>query len=988
MSQGTRSNSTITVNAAQFINAGGLTIGDGSSAVFNVQGGSDVTAGFVTTAQTSGSQAFVTLAGQNANLTVADTLVIGSAGSSTLSVSGGAILNVNIQGNKSSDAVIFGQLASANATVTITGPDTGLLSAGNVVVGNAGNSNVTLSAGGLLSAGTLAVASQAGSAGTINIGAAPGSSPAAPGTLSAASVAMGNGTAIINFNHTSTALPFSPAVTGNGTVNILAGTTIFIANSTYSGSTSISPGATLQLGGILGVDNAGAITSNVTNNGALIADRADTFTLPGIISGTGTLQQLGTGTTILTGVNTYSGLTTISAGTLQIGNVTTRSSLGTGAVIDNSVLAVNRIDVFSLANPISGTGQFMQIGTGITALAADNTFTGKTTITAGTLQFGVNGTTGSVVGPITDNSVLAVLRTNSLTLSQVISGSGQFQQLGSGITIFTADNTYAGGTTISAGTLQLGNGSTTGSLLGNITDNGGFAVNRSNTLTLSGVISGTGIFNQLGSGTTILTATNTFSGRTNVASGTLQLGDGGATGAVAGTLIDGSVVVIDHSNTFILPAVISGTGLLRQLGTGTTILSADNTFIGTTTVAAGTLQLGNGGTTGSIGVGTVLDNSVLAVNHSNTLILPSTIGGAGQFQQIGSGTTILTADNAYTGNTTISAGTLQLGNAGSTGSVVGEITNNGILALNHSNFFTLGNFISGTGQVEQIGTNFAVFSANNTYTGLTTISAGGIELGNGSTSGSVVGNILNNTILTANHTNTLTIPGTIFGTGSFSQVGTGTTILTADNTYTGVTTISSGTLQLGDGHATGSVAGNITASSTLAIDHANTLVLSGVISGAGQLQQIGTGTTILTADNTYVGGTTISVGTLQLGNAGVTGSLGSGNVLNNSALAVDHTNAFTLPNAISGTGELLQLGSGTTILTAASTYTGNTIISAGTLQLGNGSAPRAPSSATSPITASWHSITPTPSSSRPSSPEPASSNSSARAPPFSLPITL
>ena len=224
-----------------------------------------------------------------------------------------------------------------------------------------------------------------------------------------------------------------------------------------------------------------------------------------------------------------------------------------------------------------------------------------------------------------------------------------------------------------------------------------------------------------------------------------------------------------------------------------------------------------GGTSGSVGIGsflgTVINNSVLAVNRSNTLTLASMISGTGQFNQIGSGTTILTAGNTYTGNTTIAAGTLQLGNGGTTGSVVGAITDDGILAINHSNSFTLSNLITGTGQLVQTGTGQSIISRDNTYTGLTTVSAGTLQLGNGSLTGAVVGDIRDNASLAVNHSNVLTLPGAISGTGTFTQLGTGGTIFTADNTYTGSTTIASGILQLGDGHTTGSVAG---ASSTAA----------------------------------------------------------------------------------------------------------------------------------------------------------------------------
>ena len=116
----------------------------------------------------------------------------------------------------------------------------------------------------------------------------------------------------------------------------------------------------------------------------------------------------------------------------------------------------------------------------------------------------------------------------------MISGNGAFQQRGTGTTILTGDNTYTGGTTITAGTLQLGNGGTTGSIVGDVPNNGTFAFNRSNTLAFGGVISGTGAFQQNGAGTTILTADNTYTGGTTISAGTLQLGDGGTTGSIVG----------------------------------------------------------------------------------------------------------------------------------------------------------------------------------------------------------------------------------------------------------------------------------------------------------------------------------------------------------------------------------------------------------------------------------------------------------------------
>jgi outer membrane autotransporter protein len=103
------------------------------------------------------------------------------------------------------------------------------------------------------------------------------------------------------------------------------------------------------------------------------------------------------------------------------------------------------------------------------------------------------------------------------------------------------------------------------------------------------------------------------------------------------------------------------------------------------------------------------------------------------------------------------------------------------------------------------------------------------------------------------------------------------------------------------------------------------------------VQQIGTGTTTLTGTNSYTGGTTISGGMLQLGSGGASGSI-VGDVANNGTLAFNRSDAVTFSGAISGSGALQQIGSGTTILTGSNSYIGDTIVSAGRLQFGNGSA--------------------------------------------------
>jgi autotransporter-associated beta strand protein len=707
-----------------------------------------------------------------------------------------------------------------------------------------------------------------------------------------------NGNVVFDRNNTVT---FSGLISGTGRLGQTGiGTTVLTANNTYTGGTVINNGI-LQLGN---GGTTGRVVGDVTDNGTLTIDRGNAVTLPGVISGTGKLNQIGSGTTILTAANTYTGGTTISTGTLQIGDGGTTGGI-TGNVIDNGRLAFDRSDIVTFSGPVSGIGSLEQIGPGTTILTADNTYTGGTTISTGTLQIGNGGTAGGIMGNVTDNGTLAFDRSDIVTFSGLVSGTGRLEQTGAGTTLLTADNTFTGGTTISAGTLQLGNGGTTGGLVGNIIDNGTVAFDRGDIVTFPGVIAGSGSLSQIGSGSTILTANNTYTAGTTIAAGTLQLGDGGTSGSIVGDVTDNGTLQIDRSNPLTLPGTISGTGGLSQIGPGTTVLTANNTYTGGTTIGAGTLLLGDGGTAGGI-VGDVTDNGTLAFDRRDTVTFPGVISGTGELSQIGSGTTILTADNTYTGGTVIGAGTLQLGNGGTSGSIVGNITDNSILAISRSDVVTLPGVIFGPGQLTQIGTGTTVLTGENVYAGGTIIGAGTLQLGAGADTGSIVGNVTDNGTLAFDRSDVVTFPGTISGTGALSQIGTGTTILTADNTYTGGTTITAGTLQLGNGGASGSIVGNVTDNGTLAFARSDVVTFPGVISGTGALSQVGSGTTILTANNTYTGGTTVGLGTLAVGDpthpgaalsgggpiqvspGGLLGGYGSvtGNVTNEGTIAV------------------------------------------------------------------------------------------------------
>ena len=238
------------------------------------------------------------------------------------------------------------------------------------------------------------------------------------------------------------------------------------------------------------------------------------------------------------------------------------------------------------------------------------------------------------------------------------------------------------------------------------------------------------------------------------------------------------------------------------------ILTGNNFYTGLTTISAGTLQIGNGGSAGNV-AGNILDNAALVFNRLGNLTYDGAISGSGSMTQGGTGTLILAGDSAYTGGTTVSAGTLQIGNGGTTGSVAGDIVNNAALVFNRSDIITYSGAISGSGNVTQRGAGILVLTGDNTYAGGTSISSGALQIGDGGTTGSVTGNILNNAILAFNHSDDITFGGVIAGAGGMIKLGAGTLTLTADNLFTGTTTISAGTLQLGNGGTTGGVSGNI-----------------------------------------------------------------------------------------------------------------------------------------------------------------------------------
>ena len=265
--------------------------------------------------------------------------------------------------------------------------------------------------------------------------------------------------------------------------------------------------------------------------------------------------------------------------------------------------------------------------------------------------------------------------------------------------LLTGNNTYSGGTTISGGALQVGNGGTSGTLgTGAINNNGTLAINRSDTLVLANDIAGSGALNQIGTGTTVLTGNNSYSGTTAITAGTLQVGDGGTRGQLGtGAVINNGALVFDRSDALTVAGPISGSGTLTQRGAGMTVLTGSNSYTGETTISSGALQIGNGGTTGTLGSGSVIDNGDLIFNRRDAITVTNAISGTGRLIQAGSGTLTLRGAEAYTGETHVQAGTLVLDGSlagratvdpgatlGGTGTIAGALTVAGTLMVGSS----------------------------------------------------------------------------------------------------------------------------------------------------------------------------------------------------------------------------------------------------------------------------------------------------------------
>ncbi len=181
-------------------------------------------------------------------------------------------------------------------------------------------------------------------------------------------------------------------------------------------------------------------------------------------------------------------------------------------------------------------------------------------------------TTAAVFGgPITLASNSSIGGPNQITLTGAIGDDGggfALTKVGAGVLILTGNETYSGGTTISAGTLQIGVGGTSGNITGNIIDNGSLIFDRSDNLTYTGVLSGSGTLTQNGGGSLTLTAAgNTDSGLASVNAGSLVLAQGANWTGTGPAIAFGNVTTASNGSFVVNAAAAGGAQAMGALTT-------------------------------------------------------------------------------------------------------------------------------------------------------------------------------------------------------------------------------------------------------------------------------------------------------------------------------------------------------------------------------------------------------------------------------------
>lgn len=912
----------------------GFTFGTGTN-ILTINGGLTATGAFSAVGPTFngnlviGADQIWDIGGQIGSVTADRGVFIRERSSGNL---GSLVMNGDITKNGSGQLVIAATTISGDGDFIV---DSGALklNAGSsllLTVGGAGKIQVNNNASLFISrnSGTMAINRAIEMTGTANLVMGGGGTP---NTSTVASAINWSGTHTLELANTGNQYISSGNWTGAGTVNKTGSGTITLngSNSAFAGTLNITAGRVnldSALGGDLTLSAGASLGGESTVGGNLTLNGGNLFINPLTTAALGTAGNL-----VLTGTNTV--------------NLTAPSSANSFTVLNYTGSLTGNATHLTLAGSHRSVNFDTSVGGTITASvgAESRTWNGGATWDVGVSNHWAEGdlkffnadavsfgTSGAGTVAITGNLAPSAIVVNSdadynftAAAGNFISGTTGITKSGSGVMTLAGANTYDGGVTINAGTLRLANAQALGANGQSITVangatldiNGQFTGSRDYQITIAGTgVAGGGAILNNGAGATNGFRSVTLSGDATIAgsgrwdirpitAGTAVLDLAGFTLTKTGTntvaMVDGTAsaagdIEITQGTFAFTRSNVSGSGTVHANG-GLLLLENYSTgsFTKDIAITDSTLRLqGSNFSLGSTIAAT--GTATLDVESGRNLTVANAIGGSGGISSIGAGTILLAADNSYLGTTTIgSTGSFQIGAQGGTGTLGGgAVTNNGQLIINRSDTaYDVTNDISGTGSLiigQASGGNFdsrITLSGSNSFSGNINILSGGLVATASDSLGSGTKTVFINN-----------------GTAGRSQLyldGSGGDITLAAGISYATSSTNLSHPAIGNLAGNNTIAGDISLTlgggSTAVVVQGGSLALDGGISSAASSRAL-----------------------ILAGNSGAHGTV--------NGVISDGTNPLAVEKS----------GDNTWTFTNANTYTGNTTISGGTLELAAG----------------------------------------------------